>query len=426
MLAACEVISPVEDKDAAIDSSMPGVGAIADSVAFTATLGGQTKTYLDYNGYSYKTIWSENDRILIWDALSLDDENTEAYEFLSINGGAGTATARFYGTLQAESYVALYASDYAYPVDGKPLIYLSPTQYMRKYDGDYNVGDGCYPMVAVADDRNFEFKNLCSILKVRITGNGEVLQNVRVSAPEGEYVSGAAAIYRNGEDFCLDFLEDSQVYNVYSYTNFVADEELSDEPVDCYIVVPAQTYAGGLEITVTTNEGTRKVSTGKSLTVQRSKFYDISIDFSTELSFLKGTYTANADNYWDGSVTWTISINYTDQSSRKVWFDNLFQKDNWVHSTTRFYGILSDDDKALSIPFGQTSEYLYSNGYPIMLLGFDGENGYDEGFIEAKVIQDGDNLTIDFGDEFGLWFRIDGDGGGNLNVLNPGIRAVKD
>lgn len=425
MLAACEVIGPVEDKDI-VESVSDGTCAVADSIIFTATLGGQTKTYLEFNGYSYKTLWDEDDKILLWDASCMNEERPDAYEFVKIRNGAGTAKAEFLATLKADSYIALYAHDYAYPIDGRPAIDLRTTQYMWTSYGETTVGPYYYPMIAVTDDNNLEFQNLCSILKVRVTGNGEILETVTVSAPNGEPISGAATIYKDGTDYCLDFLGEDDGYSVYSSVDYHTEEVLSDKPVDCLIVIPAQVYVGGLEIIVTTNEGTRKVSTGKQLTLQRSKFYDVSVEFSTELSFMKGTYTATADNYWNGPVTWIIGINYTEQDSRKVWFDNLFQKDNWVHSSTRFYGILSDDETTLSIPFGQTSEYVYSNGFPIMLLGFDGQAGTDVGTLEASIVRNGNNVTIDFGDNYGFWFLVSGDDGGNLNILNPGITAVKD
>ena len=65
-LAACETIQQIEnpaDKPyGGVSVGTPAVGghSEADSIVFTASLGVQSKTYLDYNGYSYDLLWSEN------------------------------------------------------------------------------------------------------------------------------------------------------------------------------------------------------------------------------------------------------------------------------------------------------------------------------------------------------------------------------
>jgi hypothetical protein len=112
------------------------------------------------------------------------------------------------------------------------------------------------------------------------------------------------------------------------------------------------------------------------------------------------------------------------EDDHKVWIDNLFEKESWAADDTRYYGIVSDDNTTLNIPFGQESEYKYSNGKPVTLLGFDGANGYDTGSVDAKIIIDGAKVTIDFGTEWGFWVWIEDVG--NLNIVKPGITAVKN
>ena len=147
-------------------------------------------------------------------------------------------------------------------------------------------------------------------------------------------------------------------------------------------------------------------------------------DIDHPLTFMLGAYTASGENYWNGPCTWTITIYKDAEDDHKVWFDNIFQVDGWAAPDTRYYGIVSDDNTTVNIPFGQTSEYKYSNGKPITLLGFDGENGLDTGSVDAKIIVDGAKVTIDFGTEYGFWVWIEG--AGNLNIVNPGITAVKN
>lgn len=147
-------------------------------------------------------------------------------------------------------------------------------------------------------------------------------------------------------------------------------------------------------------------------------------DIDHPLTFMLGAYTATGENYWNGPTTWTMTFYKDAEDDHKVWIDNLFEKASWAAEDTRYYGIVSDDNTTLNIPFGQESEYKYSNGKPVTLLGFDGENGYDTGSVDAKIIIDGAKVTIDFGTEWGFWVWIED--AGNLNIVNPGITAVKN
>jgi hypothetical protein len=148
-------------------------------------------------------------------------------------------------------------------------------------------------------------------------------------------------------------------------------------------------------------------------------------DIDHPLTFMLGSYTATGVNYWNGPVTWTMTFYKDAEDDHKVWIDNLFQMDNWAAEDTRYYGIVSDDNTTLNIPFGQTSEYIYgATGTPLTLLGFNGEGGYDTGSVDVNIIVDGAKVTLDFGTEWGFWVWIEN--AGNLNIVNPGITAEKN
>lgn len=147
-------------------------------------------------------------------------------------------------------------------------------------------------------------------------------------------------------------------------------------------------------------------------------------DIDHPLTFMLGAYTASGTNYWDGPCTWTMTFYKDADDESKVWIDNLFQVDGWATADTRYYGVVSEDKTTLNIPFGQTTEYKYSNGEPVTLLGFDGETGYETGSVDVKIILEGENVTLDFGNEWGFWVWIKG--AGNLNIVSPGITAVKN
>ena len=102
LLSACEAIGPQE-------SEQPGYGISGGTAAtqlFTATIGADTKTYLQYNDGVYKTVWSEGDYIYV-----INSETAE-YELCQIVEGVGTTTATFAGTMEADSYMAYFGSEW--------------------------------------------------------------------------------------------------------------------------------------------------------------------------------------------------------------------------------------------------------------------------------------------------------------------------
>jgi hypothetical protein len=183
--------------------------------------------------------------------------------------------------------------------------------------------------------------------------------------------------------------------------------------------MPDGEYTGDLKFSV-------KLLESETLAVGSESECTVTIcDIDHPLTFMLGSYTATGVNYWNGHVTWTMTFYKDAEDDHKVWIDNLFQMDNWAAEDTRYYGIVSDDNTTLNIPFGQTSEYIYgATGTPLTLLGFNGEGGYDTGSVDVNIIVDGAKVTLDFGTEWGFWVWIEN--AGNLNIVNPGITAEKN
>lgn len=431
MMSACEVIEPVDpntENQISVDITMGADQNSSDPIIFTASLAPQSKTYLDYDGYGYKTKWDEYDQILLWNASELENDNP-TYEFSEIVKGAGTTNAEFIVKMQADSYFALYAQNYSYPAFGTPIIYLPTNQQMRRLDDESNISLGAYPMAAISDGNHLEFHNLCSILKVSVTGNGENLDCIRVSAPNGESISGHMFVVPSDGTFEMISAVDygAEGYPWVDFYTHEGDLRLSRTPVDCYIVVPAQNYSGGLKFTVYTSKGLMEVSTDSAVTTSASRFYDVAIEYETEvesISYMLGSYTMYAESYFAGEISWTMEINESHDDTRTLWFCNLC--DGLILQETRFYGILSQDGRTITIPFPQETEYIFDNGYPATLYGFDGQEVFTSGALVVEVYDDQQSMILDFGEEMGMGFFVDGEDGGWCDVLYPGIYAVKD
>ena len=178
-------------------------------------------------------------------------------------------------------------------------------------------------------------------------------------------------------------------------------------------------YTGDLRFTVTLDEQ-KNINLGYD-----SECTVVIGDIDHPLVSILGSYTASGEDYWDGPSTWTMTLYKDDTDDHMVWFDNIFNNAGWAGSDTRYYGIVNDDLTQIIIPLGQESEYKYSNGNPILLLGIDqDEEGWDEGSIIVEIIKGDGGVSLDFGDEYGIWAYIDG--AGSLSIILPGITADKD
>lgn len=144
-------------------------------------------------------------------------------------------------------------------------------------------------------------------------------------------------------------------------------------------------------------------------------------DLDHPLSAILGNYHCKTGDAWGGDNEWTMTFMKDASDVSKVWIYNIFALDNLAGMDTIFYGIVDEDMTTITIPLGQESEYKYSNGKPITLLGFDGEEGWDEGSMVVSIKDGGKTLVWDPG--FGPWAWIEG--AGNLNILYGGFTCTK-
>ncbi len=181
-------------------------------------------------------------------------------------------------------------------------------------------------------------------------------------------------------------------------------------------------YTGDLKFTISFK------STG-DVAASRQNACTVTIkDIDHPMSALLGTYTAEGFDYFQGDVcNWTVTVLKDASDDHMVWFDNLFNLDGWKGDDTMYYGNVDADLSTITIPFGQESEYVYSNGNPITMLGLDNDfEGYDSGSMTVTILKDADGKVtgLDFGEDYGFWFQIEG--AGNLSVILPGIMLTKD
>ncbi|MCR5709546.1 MAG: hypothetical protein K6G79_03575 [Bacteroidales bacterium] len=144
-------------------------------------------------------------------------------------------------------------------------------------------------------------------------------------------------------------------------------------------------------------------------------------DLDHPLSALLGEYTAKGESYFNGPQEWTMTFKKDASDVTKIWIDNIFGSDGWAGDDTMFYGIVDDGLTNIAVPLGQETEYVYSNGNACQLLGFDGEDGYDSGYLNI-AIKDG-GKTLEFID-YGPWLYIPD--AGSVNIIYGGVICKKN
>lgn len=274
MLSSCENIE-LQEQDAYAESQ---------KVLFTATLGTDTKTYLEWNGSVYKTLWDDDDAIYVFDAETGDRELCRLVE------GAGTPSATFAGTLEADRYVAIYAEN-AYHSRGSVYeMYLSSWQnnsYEWQLDGspetEKYVGrwtGNQFAMVAESSDRDFSFTNLCSVLKLSITGNDDdYLNAVTIESNDSSVpMCGRMMFDMNQQSPVFDKNDCSSSLEVAVWKSLSASV-----PIEVYAVLPAQTYYGGFTLTFNADRETRKYTVTDNIVMKRSHIRNIDISLGDGL-----------------------------------------------------------------------------------------------------------------------------------------------
>ena len=294
LLSACQTILPEEEETPHV--SVSG-GAGQDVQYFTAAIGTDTKTTVEYDASRnvYKTVWSENDRIIVINA------DTGEYESCQIVEGAGTNVAKFAGTMNADHYYAVYSENVGLSDDGLPSVYLSSYQYSY-----YSLHDGLYPMFAQSSSKSFSFQNLCSLIKINVTGTeGDYLNYISLEANSSQsYMNGRAQIYMSGNEPQLDFLSGSPELTVSVIEPLYATER------SVYVVLPSQTYRGGFKLTFNLDSGIKTINITDDVVMRRSRIRNLNVNLAD------GSYTEPAKSF-------SMEIT-TDQGNS---WENFYQND---------------------------------------------------------------------------------------------------
>lgn len=143
-------------------------------------------------------------------------------------------------------------------------------------------------------------------------------------------------------------------------------------------------------------------------------------DLDHPLSAILGDYACKSMSAWGDDLEWIMNFSKDASDVSKVWIFNIFASAGWADWDTIFYGLVDDDLTNIAVPLGQETEYKYGGTTPCVLLGFDGEEGWDEGYMNIAIKDGGKKLEFI---DYGPWLYIPG--AGSVNIVYAGFTCTK-
>ena len=314
------------------------------------TESGGTKTFLengDSETESHPVLWMPGDAIGITSASAFG-----RYEY---NGTENTAVADFEGDpVEGDSFYAVYPYSGEASLSGGVLSLELPS--VQEYT-PLSFAPASFPMVARSESTYLEFKNLCGLLKLNLTGTATVRSVVFRSSGRG--VSGQATVDMNYESVPeLVMSGDAGTSVTLDCGEGVA---LSGTvPVPFYIVLPAGTY-DDFSIEVITADGKVMTKSNSGLVINRSM-----VRPTSDVEFVPDEVLGDREaliafyNATDGP-NWTDNTNWCSDEPLDMWYGVTTNGEGRVRSISLVDNGLSGDAGNTLAPLSKLT-YLSCGG----------------------------------------------------------------
>lgn len=219
-----------------------------------------TRTALTQGG---KVVWSEGDQIKVFNAAQPGGS-----VFSADAASAGSSSAVFRGTIDGDApFCAVYPASAGVSLSGEELGVSLPS--VQQY-ADGSFAPGASPAVAQSSDGvHLQFKNLCGLLKVQLTGSASI-SSVSITSAADEALWGSGSVtFGDAPRLNLNYSENGQ--RTLSLACSPAVQLSADTPRDFFFVVPEGTLGEGFTVTIEDSAGgsqTKSVRSG--LQIKRS------------------------------------------------------------------------------------------------------------------------------------------------------------
>lgn len=209
-----------------------------------------------------RVLWSEDDQIAVF-----IDGNTKP-DIFSLESGAGSKQATFKGGASGASYYAFYPLSMIPSVSGNTIRVTLPAK-QQYTEGSF--APDAFPMAAASMSEDLQFRNLCSVLRISMTGHNTVTRIVfRPTTPDIK-VCGKSAVYMDDTEAPVLIPTEQGVDSlVMTVPDVVLDEAT---PTHFYMVLPSQTYKGGFSVRVYSGKRYMDKDYTSDFTMARSRLH---------------------------------------------------------------------------------------------------------------------------------------------------------
>lgn len=242
------------------------------------------KTYLgEKTGTSYPNYWGAGD------AVSVNGIASAALPVDSQYAGTDKATFELQGILSAPYYYACPASAVSGYSSAHAIVTLPSVQEWSATSYD----PAAFIMLGSGDSFPLSFTPLVSVVKLTIPGTYDAkIASVMFESLGSEKVSGP---------FSTDFSSLTAASGASSRLNAFAPQAGADFGSCVFLVIPAQSYSGGMQFTIRATDGTQMTyGTSSSFQAQAGKVYTLTTK----------AYAPDAETIPDGLMVMSSNVRY--------------------------------------------------------------------------------------------------------------------
>lgn len=247
--------------------------------ATTETQSGSSKTHLGDGSVANQkgVLWDSEDIIKVFNKDNQDVKTFKATEVYGKNAlfeGTETIDPSFF----TAPYTAFFPSDNVTLDNGNFKLTLSGSQTYNPQNG-YGLTSTAYPMMAVSDDKDLNFKNICSIIEFKLTSATTcTLQSIILTSNKtDEMLNGTGIVNWNNGDPTLGTLSGGD----NSITLSCNGAELNSTAKSFYFVVPAGTLSQGFTVKLIDTENKEWSREASATNVGRNQMISFISDVAT-------------------------------------------------------------------------------------------------------------------------------------------------
>ncbi len=335
----------------------------------TAGLDAATKTYMGAAEEGKRKVYWENG-----DAISINGVSSAA--LAGVGADAATANFNFEGALETP-YMAVYPATIWKgfdEVETQKYLVTLPREQVSSHTAKASFAQNALPMAAYsAEGGNLQFKHLCAVVKLSLTGDKEI-SYVEFRGNNEEKVSGDFILFDDPENkpLALTFVGASAADKVVRVN---VGKTLSGTATDIYVTVPVAKKSG-------TDASAGEFSQGFTFRVVDSENHFMEIGTSKSRSLTAGLVAnMEAVAYEPGAPIDVVNIGTAEQL---VDFAKKYNSDNYYTSVGKDLKVNLTND----IVFDETTSAAFvSIGQKIGFLGtFDGKGFSIKNYTGSKPI----------------------------------------